>query len=113
MLARLMDDEDLARAVVGGFLEDMPRQIDSLRSYLDAGDAEGAVRQAHTIKGASANVGGERLRAAAFEMEKSARAGNLEEVTSRLPDLESRFARLKEAMRDFADGKNPSTSDQS
>jgi PAS domain S-box-containing protein len=112
MLARLMDDEDLARAVVVGFLEDMPRQIVALRSYLEAGDAEGAVRQAHTIKGASANVGGESLRAMAFEMEKAARAGDLADVVAGLPALEFRFGRLKEAMQAFVDGKSPGPSDR-
>jgi PAS domain S-box-containing protein len=113
MLARLMDDEDLARAVAVGFLEDMPRQIETLRSYLEAGDAEGVARQTHTIKGASANVGGESVRAEALEMEKAARAGDLADVVARLPDLESHFARLQEAMRAFVDGKSPGPSDPS
>ena len=112
MLTRLMDDEDLARTVVESFLEDIPRQIESLRSYLAAGDAEGALRQAHTIKGASANVGGESLRAAALEMEKAAKAGDLADVMARLPDLESRFARLKESMQDFLDEKGQGSSEQ-
>jgi HPt (histidine-containing phosphotransfer) domain-containing protein len=107
-----MDDDDLAQAVAVGFLEDMPRQIEALRSYLEAGDAEGAVRQAHTIKGASANVGGESLRATAFEMEKAARAGDLADVVAGLPALEFRFGRLKEAMQDFVDGKSPGPSDR-
>ena len=63
-----------------------------------AGDTPGAERQAHTIKGASANVGGECLRAVAFEMEKAAKAGNLEAVMARLPEMERQFARLKQAM---------------
>jgi HPt (histidine-containing phosphotransfer) domain-containing protein len=112
MLARLMDDEDLARTVVDGFLEDVPRQIEALRSYLGAGDAPGALRQAHTIKGASANVGGEALRVAALDMEKAGQAGDLQAVKARLPDLESRFAGLKEAMRDFADQKGPEPREQ-
>jgi PAS domain S-box-containing protein len=107
MLARLMGDEELARTVVDGFLEDVPRQIEALRNYLGAGDAQGAFRQAHTIKGASANVGGEALRATALEMEKAGRAGDLEAVTVRLPELESQFARLKEAMHDFVDPNEP------
>ena len=105
MLARLMDDEDLARAVAVGFIEDMPRQIDALRSCLAASDVEGTVRQAHTIKGASANVGGESVRAVAFEMEKAAGAGELAEVAAQLPELDARFARLREAMQVFADEK--------
>ncbi len=34
MMDRLMDDEDLARTVVDGFLEDIPRQIEALRDCL-------------------------------------------------------------------------------
>ena len=110
VLTRLMDDEDLVRTVVEAFLEDIPRQIESLRRYLAAGEAEGALRQAHTIKGASANVGGESLRAAALEMEKAVKAGDLADVLARLPDLESRFARLKESMQDFLDQKGSGSS---
>jgi PAS domain S-box-containing protein len=107
MMARLMDDEDLARNVVDGFLEDVPRQIEALRTNLRAGDAPGALRQAHTIKGASATVGGEAMRAVAFEMEKAAIAGDFEAVAAHLPDLESQLARLKEAMIGFVDEKGP------
>jgi HPt (histidine-containing phosphotransfer) domain-containing protein len=98
MMARLMDDEDLARTVVAAFLQDLPRQIEVLRSYLEVGDASGAERQAHTMKGASATMGGERLRAVAAEMERAGQAGELEAITARLPDLQAQFARLKEAM---------------
>ena len=77
LMARLMEDEDLARTVVEGFLDDIPKQIEALRGYLEAGDAAGVERQAHTIKGASANVGGEAVRAVAFEMEKAAKVCNL------------------------------------
>jgi PAS domain S-box-containing protein len=105
MMARLMDDEDLARRVVGGFLEDIPRQIEVLKGYLEAGDAASAERQAHSIKGASANVGEERLREVAFEMEKAAKAGDLESITARLPELEIQFARLKESMSEFLNHK--------
>jgi HPt (histidine-containing phosphotransfer) domain-containing protein len=98
MMVRLMDDEDLARTVVGGFLEDIPKLIEALKGYLEAGDAPSAERQAHSIKGASANVGGERLRAVAFEMEKAGKTGDLESITARLPELENQFARLKESM---------------
>ncbi len=65
----------------------------------------GTERQAHTIKGASSNVGGEALRAVAFEMEKAARAGELKSVTARLSELEMQFIRLKEAMDGFINRK--------
>jgi PAS domain S-box-containing protein len=101
LLARLMGDEDLARTVANGFLDDIPRQIEALRSYLDTGDAVKVARQAHTIKGASANIGGEALRAAALKMETVARAGDLEAAAAGLPGLESQYARLGEALAGF------------
>jgi PAS domain S-box-containing protein len=98
MMARLMDDEDLARMVAEGFLEDIPRQITALKGYLETGDASGTERQAHSIKGASANVGGERLREAASQMEKAARAGDLRTAGRHLSDLEAQFCLLNQAM---------------
>ena len=106
MLARLMDDEDLARTVALGFVADIPNQIVELRRCLDAGDVPGSVRQAHTIKGASANVGGERLRSVAAEMEQAARGDDLAAVKGRVPELEAAFAKLKTAMEDFAVDQN-------
>jgi CheY-like chemotaxis protein/HPt (histidine-containing phosphotransfer) domain-containing protein len=101
MMARLMDDEDLARRVAGGFLEDIPKQIEVLKGCLEAGDVATAERQAHSIKGASANVGGQALREVAFAMEKAGKTGDLEGVTARLPELETQFARLKTSMSEF------------
>jgi CheY-like chemotaxis protein/HPt (histidine-containing phosphotransfer) domain-containing protein/anti-sigma regulatory factor (Ser/Thr protein kinase) len=98
MRERLMHDDDLTQEVMQCFLDDIPRQIEALRGYLDAWEASGAERQAHSIKGASANVGGEALRALAFEMEKAGQAGDLGSVRARMDDLEREFARLKEAM---------------
>ena len=66
-----------------------------------------AEQQSHRIKGASANVGGEALREAAFEMEKAGRAGDMEALMSRLPDLTQRFTQLKEAMEMGDDHENP------
>ncbi len=95
MLKRMMNDEDLAGKILAGFLDDIPRQINSLKSFLNAGDVPGVERQAHTIKGASANIGGERLRAVAFEMEKSAKRGDLSAASAHLADLEEQFDSLK------------------
>jgi PAS domain S-box-containing protein len=105
MMARLMGDEDLAHTVVEGFLEDIPRQITALKGYLESGDASRVERQAHTIKGASAHLGGEALSVIALKMEKAGKAGNLEAVTVGLPELEAQFARLKAAMNRFSNGE--------
>jgi len=101
MMVRMMGDNELARKVIAGFLEDIPRQIEVLKAYLEFADAQGATRQAHSMKSASASVGGEALREVAFQMENAAKAGDLDYVTARLPELEIQFARLKESLSEF------------
>ena len=98
LIFRLMEDADLIRTVTAGFLKDLPRRIEALRGCLAAGDAPGAEIEAHTIKGACANVGGARLREVAFAMEKRARAGDLSSAQARMGDLEAEFNRLKQAI---------------
>jgi len=65
---------------------------------LEKGDLSGAERQLHTIKGASANVGGEALRELASEMENAAGRGEIDLLKSRFSDLGSEFERLRLAM---------------
>ena len=98
MMSRVMEDEDLAKEIVAMFLEDIPQQIATLRSDLESGDARGAERQAHSIKGASATVGGECLRAVAAEMEKAGRDGDLRAVAGHLAELDAEFDRLRLVM---------------
>ena len=99
MLERLMDDEDLAQTILKGFLEDIPQQIRALREFLKAGDREGAKRQAHTIKGASANIGGDRLRAVAYEMEKTAKTNDLKAAAQLMTELEEQFEQLQSTIQ--------------
>jgi HPt (histidine-containing phosphotransfer) domain-containing protein len=97
-LDRVMDDEEFARMLMEGFLDDIPKQMRALKEFIGSGDVTGAARQAHTIKGAAANMGGETLRAAAFEVEESLKSGSLGTASAHIPELERQFARLKEAM---------------
>ena len=99
MMVRLMDDEELAGKILEGFLDDIPRQFELLRRHLAAKDAPSTELQIHSVKGAAAYVGGEALRAVAFDLEKAARAGDLTQVKARLAELEGEFERLKEAIK--------------
>jgi HPt (histidine-containing phosphotransfer) domain-containing protein len=66
-----------------------------LKEYAQCGDARACERQAHSIKGAAANVGGERLRQTAKKIEKAADAEDLATVLACMPELEDRFEELK------------------
>ena len=98
MLARLMNDESLLHTVSSGFLLDIPKQIVALQSYLENGNLQTAERQAHTIKGAAANVGGNRLREVALKIEQTARDGKLQAAQAAMPALQAEFEALKQAM---------------
>ena len=99
MMERLLNDEDLAKTIQDGFLADIPKQIQALKAFLESGDVSGVELQAHTIKGASAYVGGERLRAVSFEMENAAKAQDLTAASSFMNELERQFDCLKEEMQ--------------
>lgn len=94
---RLMGDEQLIEAILTGFLKDIPHQIEALRGYLAEGGAADAERQAHTIKGAAANVGAKALCARAAELEQLGRANQLPALQEQVAALEQAFdAFLKE-----------------
>ena len=99
LVDRLMGDEALVEKIVACFLEDMPNQIRTLRTHIGAGDAKLAGGQAHSIKGAAANVGGMALSAAAFAMEQAGKAGRLDTMAALMPELERQFELLREAMK--------------
>jgi len=70
---RLMGDADLMEKILTVFFDDTLGRIEVLKAQVATGDAAGAGEQAHAIEGAAASVGGEALRAVAFEMEKAER----------------------------------------
>jgi HPt (histidine-containing phosphotransfer) domain-containing protein len=100
LLSRLMGDEDLAREIIEGFLEDMPRQIRVLLDLVEDRKAELAGGQAHKIKGSAATVGGESLREVASAMEIAGQAGDMRRLQRLMPEVEQQFRRLQMAMKE-------------
>jgi PAS domain S-box-containing protein len=95
MLHRLMGDRDLAGKIIGGFLEDFPRQLLTLKKRLEEGDAGGVRLQAHTLKGAAATVSALALRAAALEMEQAGIQGQLPRAAQLLPRMQEQLDQFK------------------
>ncbi len=98
LLGRLMNEEDLAEELTQTFLSDIPRQMESLRGYLEGHNAEGVERLAHAIRGASSNVGGEAMSSTALEIEEAGKTGDLISAAGSIDDLQREFDRLKQAM---------------
>jgi signal transduction histidine kinase/DNA-binding response OmpR family regulator len=98
LLKRLMGRKALAGKLVKLFVDDVPTQLLNLRKRIEEADAPEARRQAHTLKGAAANVSANALRAMALQAEQAAAAGRLDEVADLLPGLENQFERLKHTL---------------
>jgi signal transduction histidine kinase/FixJ family two-component response regulator len=96
LVESLMGNKELAARVLNTFLEDMPRQLESLRHFVDSGNTESIAHQAHTIKGAAGAVCGEALRALASDMEAIARTGDTDLLKSCAMQLDAQFARFRQ-----------------
>jgi PAS domain S-box-containing protein len=98
LIDRVLGDEELVEEIVREYLADTPRQLQSLETFLRAGDLQGIQRQAHSIKGASANMGGDRLRAVAEELEAAAKAGDLDVARRLAAEIPAELRALETAM---------------
>lgn len=98
LLERVMRDDGLVRLVLSTFVADMPVQMDALRAALASGDEKGVRRQAHTIKGAAANVGAMGLSQWAQTMENLCVVGRLQEVAAMLTGLDDLWDKTLSAM---------------
>jgi PAS domain S-box-containing protein len=67
---RLLGDDHLMDTLIAQSLADLPGVLDELQKSLLSGDLKTAKLKAHTIKGAAANLGGEKLRVAAAALEE-------------------------------------------
>jgi len=98
-LDRTMNDRELAREIAEAFLADAPCLFSQLSAAIAAGDAGGAGKFAHTLKGSSANMGGDVLSHIAAEMQAAGKAGNLPLLGQLLPAAETSLEILSEALR--------------
>jgi HPt (histidine-containing phosphotransfer) domain-containing protein len=86
------------REIIGIFLEDTPLRIAEIDQSLAAGDAPTFIRAAHTIKGASSNVGAAALRAVAEQLEHRAKKDGLADVAALVAELKTAFPAAQTAL---------------
>ncbi len=98
LINRMMGDQEMAKQVVEMFLENMPKQLASLKTILETGKNEDARILIHSIRGAAASMAGDALRLVAYELEQAGKTGNMAGILAGLPRLEAEFKRLKLAM---------------
>jgi PAS domain S-box-containing protein len=89
-----IDDDALAEYVTL-FLSEAEERYAALSQALEAGDSAGVAFAAHSLKGAAATMGAERVRSAAFRLEKLGRAGNLLEAGGVLEEARREIDRVR------------------
>ena len=94
-LNRVMDDEDLAKDIFKDFLNETPKRIKKIHNSIDKGDILLIKREAHTLKGSSANVGAVILQDIASQIESATSEENLTKIITLIPVLEEQFMKLE------------------
>jgi HPt (histidine-containing phosphotransfer) domain-containing protein len=69
-----------------------------MRAALAAGDAPAIARSAHTLKGTSANIGANAVRAISADIESDAKAGQLANLAPMFTELGDALSALGEAV---------------
>ncbi|HEY5302881.1 MAG TPA: response regulator [Acidimicrobiales bacterium] len=99
LLRSLDDGEGVVLAeVIGQYLDQSHGQRDALVAALRASDAHAVERAAHSLRGASGNVGGACLVQICAEIEGLARANKVEAGVALFEPFETEFARVQAAL---------------
>jgi two-component system sensor histidine kinase/response regulator len=95
---RTMGDHQFALEVSRSFLEVAPEHLSNLERWIAAGQTLEVAREAHSIKGAAANLGATALSLAAAELEAAGTNADLESLRRNLPRLRREFLLLRHAL---------------
>ncbi|NIA15412.1 MAG: response regulator [Nitrospiraceae bacterium] len=88
-------DPDIEREIIEAYLKDAQACLADLGTAARRGDAEQLERLAHTLKGSSASIGAEPVRALAESLEKAGRENTMEPALEQSIRLKAAFRKLK------------------
>jgi two-component system sensor histidine kinase/response regulator len=95
-LERAMGDKDFLKMLIGGFIQELPDQIESLKIAVAGTDTVTLTEQAHKLKGAAANLSAYGVSSAAKSLEEIGRSQNMDEANQILEVLLNESKRLTE-----------------
>ncbi|HEV2743728.1 MAG TPA: response regulator, partial [Rubrobacter sp.] len=106
VLANLRDlgEAELLAELAGMFFDDATSRLGELREAVEAGDAAGVERVAHTLKGSSGNMGAARMSAICAELQDVGASGDLARAPNLLEGLEEEYGRVRQALEAEMEG---------
>ena len=102
LLARVGGEADIARELVGLFINECPRMLEAIRSSVASGSAQEIRRSAHLLKGSVSNFTETGAAAAAFELEIIGREERVHDAPGALSRLEAELEALLPQLQEFA-----------
>ena len=98
LFARVEDDQDLLREIIGLFLDEAPDLLRAIRESLEHRDTASLERSAHALKGSVGNFGAKSAFESALKLETMGRSGDLNGASETLAELEAKISRLQSAL---------------
>lgn len=95
-MERMQADEAVFQEFLPLFLTELGAQLGQMAAAIEEQNAHGLEHAAHTLKGAAAGMCAERVRDAAFELEKIGRSGDLSGAPVGFEALQSEVALLRQ-----------------
>jgi HPt (histidine-containing phosphotransfer) domain-containing protein len=92
-------DGSFLTEVVAAFLREVPEEIASLERAVAGGDGPGAARDAHRLKGQAASLGAQEMVGPCAQMEREARAGELDGAADLVAEIQLQFQQAAAAFR--------------
>lgn len=102
LLDLLMGDEESAKLILQGFIDDLPNQINNLNEKIDAGNSAEIKNIAHSIKGSASNTGCVKLSQIAFMIEQAGASGDIDTAAAMFIFLNEQ----KELLVDYLNKEN-------
>lgn len=100
-LSRLMGDEEILLIVYAEYYRTVPSQLTDLYKGIAENDNELTVRSAHSIKGASLNIGAEIVAHYALALEIAAKAEEAEKYDELAKAIEQAIADAQVAIKKY------------
>ena len=98
LLEEVGGSEELLSRLLDIFRQTSAEHIEKLIKGMEERDAEALIFEAHTLKGSAANLGIEKIRQLAAEIERAVRDNDLDRAAHHMPellDLMGQLAQLK------------------
>jgi len=94
-------DRQFEIEIITLFLGDVTQRLARMERAIETEDAQALRREAHTIKGSSANLGAMRLRELAVECEDHAKQGRIKEARDVYGRLRTEFEEVRRALESY------------